>query len=63
MIGRLTFRIHVPGVKGNSIFFCYSGIEGALHVVNGIRDEIEAKKFIGVKVVKQTYGFVSQFEV
>ncbi len=36
-----TLGENIPGIKGNAIILYDRRIESALHVVNGLRDEIE----------------------
>jgi hypothetical protein len=39
--GGNTFGIDIPGIKRNTIFLRHSWVESALHVIDGLWDEVE----------------------
>lgn len=43
-------------VKRHAVLFFYGGVEGALHVVDGLRDEIQTELPVAEEVVEQACG-------
>ena len=43
-------------VERHAVLFFYGGVKGALHVVNGLRDEVETELPVAEEVVEQAYG-------
>ena len=48
-----TFCNHIPGIKRNAICLCNSRVESTLHIVDRLRDEVETKETVCVKVVEK----------
>jgi len=48
----------MSGIEGDAVGFGNSGVEGALHVVHALRDEVQGEFFVAVQVVEQTVGIV-----
>ena len=42
-------------VERHAVLFLYSGVEGALHVVDGLRDEFQTELPVAEEVVEQAY--------
>lgn len=59
----LTFCIHISGIEGNAVGLCYGGIEGALHVVNRLRDKTKTEQFVAVEIIKKTWMYVSMCDI
>ena len=43
-------------VERHAVLFFYSGVEGALHVVDRLRDKIQTELPVAEEVVEQAYG-------
>jgi hypothetical protein len=47
-----TFCEDISGVERDAVGLCCGGVEGALHVIDGLRNEVEAEEAVCVKVVE-----------
>ncbi len=50
------FGVDVAGVERDAVGVGDGGVEGGLHVVDGLRDEVETEESVGVEVVEESCG-------
>lgn len=49
-----TFGEHISGIKWYAVGLRDGRVEIALHIIDGLRDEVETEKFVSVEVVEKT---------
>lgn len=52
---QLTLRVFMAGIKWHAVFILYSGVELALHIVNGLWNQIQFQLPISEKVIQKSY--------